>query len=202
MYDGPPFTGAPGEIGYPLPDGSAWGTDKGIADPADALRMVGQLESIGVSLINVTMGSPYYNPHIGRPFERAPVDGYVPPEHPLTGVGRQFLMTAAIQQAYPNLTMIGTGYSWLRHYAANAGAANITQGWVSVMGLGRGALAYPDFAADIAENGHMIDRKSCIGVSYCTALMRAKHNDLGQFPTGCAPRDPFYAEQYKLATRG
>jgi hypothetical protein len=69
------------------------------------------------------------------------------------------------------------------------------------LGLGRGALAYPDFAADIAERGAMIDRKSCIGVSYCTALMRAKHNDLGQFPAGCVPRDPLYAQEFKAAQK-
>jgi hypothetical protein len=44
-------------------------------------------------------------------------------------------------------------------------------------------------------------RKACIGVSYCTALMRAKHNDLGQFPAGCVPRDPLYAEEFKRAQK-
>lgn len=49
------------------------------------------------------------------------------------------------------------------------------------------------------ERGEMSDRKACIGVSYCTALMRAKDNELGQFPVGCVPRDPFFAEQFKLS---
>jgi 2,4-dienoyl-CoA reductase-like NADH-dependent reductase (Old Yellow Enzyme family) len=203
VYDGPPFRGAAGETGAPVIDGcSSWGAaedDPLTPDPAEPLRLIGLLREAGVSLVNVTLGSPYYNPHIGRPFERAPVDGYSPPEHPLVGVERHLRLTAAVQLAYPGLAVIGTGYSWLRHFAANAGAASVEAGWVSLMGLGRGALAYPDFAADLAELGHMVDRKACIGVSYCTALMRAKHNDLGQFPAGCAPRDPFYAEQYKLA---
>jgi hypothetical protein len=47
------------------------------------------------------------------------------------------------------------------------------------------------------ETGAMVDRKSCIGISYCTALMRAKNHELGQFPAGCAPRDPFYAAEFK-----
>jgi 2,4-dienoyl-CoA reductase-like NADH-dependent reductase (Old Yellow Enzyme family) len=159
------------------------------------------LEQLGVQLINVTMGSPYFNAHIGRPFERAPVDGYDPPEHPLEGVQRHFRLAGAVQRAFPGVAMVGTGYSWLRHYAAFAGEANIRDGGISMMGLGRGALAYPDFASDLMEHGRMDDWKSCIGVSYCTALMRAKNNDLGQFPTGCVPRDPLYAEQFKLATR-
>ena len=99
-----------------------------------------------------------------------------------------------------NVVVVGTGYSWLRHYAAAAGEANVRDGRVSIMGLGRGALAYPDFAADLVADGAMTDRKSCIGVSYCTALMRAKNHELGQFPAGCVPRDPLYAEQFKLAT--
>ena len=81
--------------------------------------------------------------------------------------------------------------------AANAGAANVKDGRVSIMGLGRGALAYPDFAADLVEHGTMSDKKACIGVSYCTALMRAKDNELGQFPAGCVPRDPLYAAEMK-----
>jgi 2,4-dienoyl-CoA reductase-like NADH-dependent reductase (Old Yellow Enzyme family) len=205
VYDGPRYTGEPGQPGQPLPDaenpGFGVGADGIEPDAAEPLALIGLLRECGVAMVNVTMGSQYFNSHIGRPFERAPVDGYEPPEHPLVGVQRHFRLTAGVQEAYPDLAVIGTGYSWLRHYAANAGAANVAAGRVSAMGLGRGALAYPDFAADVAEHGQMTDRKSCIGVSYCTALMRAKHNDLGQFPAGCVPRDPFYAEQFKLAQR-
>jgi NADPH2 dehydrogenase len=151
-------------------------------------------------MVNVTLGSPYFNPHIGRPFERQPIDGYTPPEHPMEGVARHFALTAEVQRVYPDLVVVGTGYSWLRHYAAAAGEANVRDGRVSILGLGRGALAYPDFAADLASHGAMTDRKSCIGVSYCTALMRAKNHELGQFPAGCVPRDHLYAELFKLAT--
>jgi hypothetical protein len=108
---------------------------------------------------------------------------------------------ASPTRGYPELVIVGTGYSWLRHYAAFAGAANVTAGRISVMGLGRGALAYPELAADLLETGRMSDRKCCIGVSYCTALMRAKNNELGQFPTGCVPRDPLYAAGFKASQR-
>jgi NADPH2 dehydrogenase len=202
VYDGPPFAAGDGNIGEPQTEGDAGfgvSADNVTRDLSEPLAVIGRLRERGVAMINVTMGSPYFNPHIGRPFERAPVDGYVPPEHPLVGVDRHFRLAEEVQRAFPEVVVIGTGYSWLRHYAANAGAANIADGRVSVMGLGRGALAYPDFAADLMERGQMIDRKSCIGVSYCTALMRAKNNELGQFPAGCAPRDPFYAKQYKLS---
>jgi 2,4-dienoyl-CoA reductase-like NADH-dependent reductase (Old Yellow Enzyme family) len=204
VYDGPRYHGEPGQSGAPDPehDNAGWGvstTDGVSPDLDEPLRLVQVLAESGASIINVTLGSPYFNPHIGRPFERAPVDGYDPPEHPLTGVERHFHLTAAVQERFPDLAVIGTGYSWLRHYAANAGAANAAAGRVTMMGLGRGALAYPDFAADLMERGVMSDRKACIGVSYCTALMRAKNNDLGQFPAGCVPRDPIYADEFKLA---
>ncbi len=204
VFDGPRFGGAPGRPGEadaePENPGFGVAADGVSADLSEPVRLVRLLAELGVPLVNVTMGSPYFNSHIGRPFERAPVDGYEPPEHPLAGVERHFRLAAAIQEASPETVVVGTGYSWLRHYAARAGEANVRAGRVSIMGLGRGALAYPDFAADLVEHGEMSDRKSCIGVSYCTALMRAKNHELGQFPTGCVPRDPLYAEQFKLAS--
>ncbi len=205
VYDGPSFSLGANGVGVPYLDGEAgFGVQEAdhiSPDLSEPLSVIRRLRDSGVAMVNVTMGSPYFNPHIGRPFERQPIDGYTPPEHPIGGVDRHFRLTAEVQKTFPDLVVVGTGYSWLRHYAANAGAANVKDGRVSVMGLGRGALAYPDFAADLMEHGRMIDRKSCIGVSFCTALMRAKNNELGQFPTGCAPRDPFYAGQYKLSQK-
>ncbi|MEX0785018.1 MAG: NADH:flavin oxidoreductase [Dehalococcoidia bacterium] len=203
VYDGPPFVEGPDGDGRPAVEGEypwGFGTDFGDANELDLdepLRLIGLLRDLGVALVNITMGSPYFNPHIGRPFERPPIDGYQPPEHPLAGVERHFRATAAVQSAFPDLAVAGTGYSWLRHYAALAGAANVAAGRVTLMGLGRGALAYPDFGADLSERGEMVDRKACIGVSYCTALMRAKNNELGQFAAGCVPRDPLYAAELK-----
>jgi 2,4-dienoyl-CoA reductase-like NADH-dependent reductase (Old Yellow Enzyme family) len=206
VFDSLPYVKSAEGEGVPAkhqtPYEHAWGTsadDPTVPDPAEPMRLVGDLKTLGLALVNVSMGSPYYNPHIGRPFERAPVDGYTPPEHPLVGVERHFHLTGELQRAHPEVPMVGTGYSWLRHYALHAGAANVETGAVSLVGLGRGALAYPDFAVDALEHGGMQRDKSCIGASYCTALMRAKTHELGQFPSGCAPRDAMYAEQFKAA---
>ena len=39
-------------------------------------------------------------------------------------------------------------------------------------------------------SGEPLDRKRlCRTFSYCTALMRSKHNEMGQFATGCPPFD-------------
>tara|TARA_B100000029_G_scaffold516847_1_gene636347 strand:+ start:21024 stop:22478 length:1455 start_codon:yes stop_codon:yes gene_type:complete len=206
VYDGIPYItdvdsgqGIP-RLPYPEPCLAGFGVDAN--DPlnenlAEPVAISGLLRDAGVQMINVTMGSPYYNPHLGRPAERSPVDGYEAPEHPLFGVARHFRATTAIKNACPGLNIVGTGYSWLQKYMVNAGAANIRDQRVTIMGSGRGALAYPDFAKDISEHGEMLSKKSCITVSYCTALMRGKHNALGQFPVGCVPRDKTYADIYK-----
>ena len=206
VFDGVPYEAGPSGVGVPsdteLPYLHGWGTSTANPlqpDLVEPLALLNELRAIGLVMVNVTMGSPYYNPHVGRPFERPPVDGYVPPEHPLVGVERHVRLTAEIQRANPGLAVVGTGYSWLRHYALQAGAANVEAGRVSLVGLGRGALAYPDFAVDALEGAGMSANKACIGVSYCTALMRAKHHELGQFPTGCVPRDPGYAQEFRNA---
>jgi 2,4-dienoyl-CoA reductase-like NADH-dependent reductase (Old Yellow Enzyme family) len=166
-------------------------------DLEEPIRLAQRLRDWGVCLINVSMGNPYSNPHVGRPFEKPPIDGYESPEHPLIGVERHFRITRAIQRAIPDVPVVGTGYSWLRHYFAAAGEANKRAGDVSIVALGRGAIAYPDFVKDILEHGEPQHKKVCLAVSYCTALMRWKHNELGQFPCGCVPRDEVYAPIYQ-----
>ncbi|MEP6919152.1 MAG: NADH:flavin oxidoreductase, partial [Acidobacteriota bacterium] len=158
------------------------------ADEAvEALRL---FEQAGLQLVNVTAGCPYYNPHVGRPADREPPDGYGAPESGFTGVARHFALAEAAHRACPGVAVVGTGYSYLRHYALEAGEANLRDDRVTLVGLGRGAIAYPDFARDVT----MEKKKACYTVSYCTTLMRSKGNELGQYATGCVPRDPVYAK--------
>jgi 2,4-dienoyl-CoA reductase-like NADH-dependent reductase (Old Yellow Enzyme family) len=208
LYDGVPHSAGADGVGAPVaperPYVDGWGVDSAepaLPDLSEPLALIGELSTLGLALLNATAGSPYFNAHIGRPFDRPPVDGYRPPEHPLAGVARHVRLAAAVQHAYPDLPVVGTGYSWLRHFALNAGEASIAHSDVTIVGLGRGAIAYPDFAADALEHGAMQRDKACIGVSYCTALMRAKHNELGQYATGCVPRDRIYAASFKQAER-
>ncbi len=204
-FDGVPFAADPttGEgrpMPYEIPYEYGFGVDKQNPlheDSAEVLEFVKVLIDAGVQLLNVSMGSPYYNMHIGRPFEQAPVDGYRPPEHPLMGVERHFRLTEIVQRAFPNLPVVGTGYSWLQKYLINAAESNLRRGRVTLIGVGRGAIAYPTYARDALALGELKANKVCYGVSFCTALMRSKHNELGQYPTGCVPRDPIYAKVYK-----
>ena len=202
MEDAQTTIGVQRDVPTPYPYG--FGVDENNPpqeDMTEPIRLVGRLKALGVKLVNVSMGSPYFNPHIGRPFERPPIDGYETPEHPLVGVDRHIRLTGQIQQAFPDLPVVGTGYSWLQRYLVNAGEANVRDGRVSIVAVGRGALAYPDYATDTIEAGEMARRKVCVAVSYCTALMRAKANPQGQFAAGCVPRDKIYAPIYKEAAQ-
>lgn len=158
-------------------------------DLAEVKQAIAWLKEWGVSVLNVSIGCPYYNPHIGRPFEKADEGNYEQPEHPMLGVDRHFRIAGQLQHAQPDLPMVGTGYSWLQVYAMNAGARNLIDGNIRFMGIGRGALSYPDFAKDILEKGALDERRVCKTLTYCTFLMRSKNHPLGQFPAGCPPFD-------------
>ncbi len=152
-------------------------------DLTEPKKLIGLLRDRGVKLIDITIANPYYNPHVGRPFNEPIVGGYPEPEHPLAGVARLIDVTSRMQKAYPDVAMVGTGYSWLRTLMANVGAANKAGGRVTIVGGGRMAFAYPDFARDIVRKGKMDPEKVCIGCSACTQIMR----DGGR--TGCVVRD-------------
>src|SRR5215212_1143611 len=186
FFDGVPYRkNAATGVGEPLP-----GATENYLDVDDAVEAVRMFRDAGLQLVNVTAGCPYFNPHVGRPADKEPPDGYGAPEPGLVGVARHFRLAEAAQRACPDLPVVGTGYSYLRQYAVEAGEANLRDGRVSIVGMGRGAIAYPDFARDVK----MDKKKVCITVSYCTTLMRAKGNELGQYAAGCAPRDPVYGK--------
>lgn len=170
--------------GIPYPYG--WGVDKDDytkPDLTEPKKLIGLLKQHGVKLINITAANPYYNPHIGRPFNEPIVGGYQEPEHPLVGVARLVGLAGEIQKQFPDLAIVGTGYSWLRTLFANVVAANKASGRVTLAGAGRMAFAYPDFAKDILTHGKMFPEKVCVSCSACTQIMR----DGGM--TGCVVRD-------------
>ncbi len=198
VFDGIPFRVGPDPEGpgepcpWSAPVETAWGTradDPFQPDLAEPLWWIGEMARLGVALVNVSMGNPYASPHIIRPFEYPPPDGYHTPEHPLVGVDRHVRLAAAVQQAFPSLPVVGSGYSYLQEYLFHAGAANVRDRRVTFVGVGRAALPMSDFARQLREHGRLDRRRVCRTFSYCTALMRSKHNELGQFATGCPPFD-------------
>ncbi len=198
-FDGIPYRKADtGEepIGVPcpheLPLVTAWGTnlnDHLQYDLTEPLQHARNLRDWGVQLISISLGNPYSNPHLVRPAEYPPVDGYFSPEHPLHGVCRHFRIAQAIQAAVPDVPVVGSGYSWLQDFAAQAAAANVGAGHVAIAGFGRATLSHPEFAQALKTEGRFHRKQICRTFSYCTALMRAKDHPLGQYPTGCPPFD-------------
>ena len=196
-YDGIPFRGEGEEfIGQPvsheLPLVNGFGMDLNDftqEETSEPIKLAQQMREWGVDLLNVSAGNPYACPHYVRPAEFPPVDGYHAPEHPLLGVLRHFRLTRAIQEAVPDIPVIGSGYSWLQDYALHAGAANVQNGHAAIVGMGRATLSHPDFAIAVEKHGKMNRKQICRTFSYCTNLMRTKDHPLGQYPTGCPPFD-------------
>ncbi|MBI3667939.1 MAG: NADH:flavin oxidoreductase [Acidobacteria bacterium] len=196
-YDGVPYyldpaTGGGVPCRYEIPYPHGFGVDP--CDPlredlTEVKRVIEQLRGWRVALLNVSAGSPYYNPHIGRPFEKPDEGNYEQPEHPLLGVDRHFRIAGELQQTFPELPLVGTGYSWLQKYSIHAGAANIAASRIRFFGLGRGSLAHPNFPREALERGELDERKVCKTLTFCTFLMRQKNHPLGQFPCGCPPFD-------------
>lgn len=152
-------------------------------DFTEALMLVGELKKRDISLINLSMGSPYHNPHVTRPYD-TPVPGQaVPSEHPLEGVIKMINGTALFQRKFPEISFVGSAYSWLRQYAPNVGAEVIRQGDASFIGFGRSSFAYPSLPEDLKKNGKADPAKVCIACSGCTRLIRNLRHG------GCVIRD-------------
>ena len=168
--------------GYPYPYGFGTAEGKGTAfDPAEPVRLIGELRAeFGIPLVNITMGNPYREPHINRPYDHG---GYVPPEHPLEGVGRIMENTALVKKGVGDLKVLGSGYSYLRQFSPCLAAGMIRQGACDLAGFGRMAFAYPEMIHDLRENGKIDAAACCVACGGCAALLRKGT------PAGCIVRD-------------
>jgi NADPH2 dehydrogenase len=204
VYDGiPHMKDAKTDAGTAVNDGLfwwRWGTDPTNSqkeDLSEPERLVEILFGHGLSLLSISAGSPYWSPHLVRPFSK-PVDGgYASPEHPLEGVSRLFRLTEEMQKAFPHIPVAGSGYSWLRQFSLNAAAANVRAEKVSLVGFGRTAIAYPDFASDGRTREGMNPKKACLADSMCSNMLRAWSKEKKEkIATGCPVRDSRYKEIY------
>jgi 2,4-dienoyl-CoA reductase-like NADH-dependent reductase (Old Yellow Enzyme family) len=192
VFDSRPFRAGPDGRGEPVPwpgsyryafGGDAAGAGIDLAEPMAFLEM---LEQLGVHWVCTTAGSPYYNPHLQRPAAYPPSDGYLPPEDPLAGVARQFTATATLKRRFPQLAIVGSGYSYLQEWLPHVAQAVVRTGGADFVGLGRMALAYPELPADVLAGRPLQRRRLCRTFSDCTTGPR---NGL---VSGCYPLDPFY----------
>ena len=144
------------------------------------------LEKLDIRLVNISCGSPYYNPHIQRPALFPPSDGYQPPEDPLVGVARQINVVSALKSTFPNICFVGSGYSYLQEFLPYVGQRLISTEQVDFIGLGRMVLSYPELPRDVMSNGEMKRKLICRTFSDCTTAPR------NGIISGCFPLDKFY----------
>lgn len=162
-------------------DGTGLGID--LTEPQALLDL---LASLGIHLVCISVGSPYYNPHFQRPALFPPSDGYLPPEDPLVGVARQIAITARLKRHRPDLTIVGSGYSYLQEWLPQIGQAAVREGHTDFVGLGRMVLTYPELPADVLAARPLERKRICRTFSDCTTAPR---NGL---PSGCYPLDEYY----------
>jgi 2,4-dienoyl-CoA reductase-like NADH-dependent reductase (Old Yellow Enzyme family) len=193
--------GIPEEYDHLLPYRWGFGVDANRPteiDLTETIQFLSLLEKLKIPLVNITAGSPYYNPHIQRPALYPPSDGYQPPEDPLINVARQISVARELKERFPNLIFVGTAYSYLQDFLPHVAQAVVREGWVDAVGMGRMILTYPEILHDASEGKPISRKRVCRTFSDCTTAPR---NGL---PSGCYPLDGYYknsefAEKLKLA---
>jgi 2,4-dienoyl-CoA reductase-like NADH-dependent reductase (Old Yellow Enzyme family) len=192
-----PQTSVPGKPGRGVPESFKallpyrWGfgvnrenpVEVDLNEPVQFLSLLSELE---INLLNISGGSPYYNPHLQRPALFPPSDGYLPPEDPLLGVAQQMQVTRTLKQQFPNMIMIGSAYTYLQDFLPHVAQAAVREGWVDCVGLGRMVLAYPELPLDVISGREPQRKQMCRTFSDCTTAPRAG------LPSGCYPLDEHY----------
>jgi 2,4-dienoyl-CoA reductase-like NADH-dependent reductase (Old Yellow Enzyme family) len=199
--NGKPGPGIPEALDHLIPYRWGFGVDTNRPterDLTETVQFLFLLEELKIPLVNITAGSPYYNPHIQRPALYPPSDGYQPAEDPLAGVARQMSAACELKGRFPNLIFVGTAYSYLQDFLPNVAQAAVRQGWIDAVGIGRAILTYPEILFDASVGKPIEHRRVCRTFSDCTTAPRKG------LPSGCYPLDSYYknselAEKLKLA---
>jgi NADPH2 dehydrogenase len=161
-------------------------------DLTETRAVIGIARDLGIRLFNITLGSPYYNPHLTRPALYPPSDGYHPPEDPLIGVMRHLNVVREIKQAFPDVALVGSGYTYLQEFLPHVAQAAVRAGWTDLVGLGRMVLSYPELPADVLAGRGMQRKRLCRTFSDCTTAPR--HG----LVSGCYPLDAHYKKSPEM----
>lgn len=162
-------------------------TEQNELDLTEPDMLIERLVAEGVQMLNVTVGNPYYNPHVNRPYRKG---GYQPPETAQMGLARFETIEKHIKERFPTLTVVGSGLSYYREDLFEQSERQLAEGICDLVGYGRMWLAYPGFYRDHL-NGIFDSKRCCLACSKCTVLMRNKR------VSGCAVFNEYYRELYK-----
>jgi NADPH2 dehydrogenase len=163
-------------------------TDPSRFDLTEPLRFLRMQHELGIGLVNLSLGSPYYCPHLQRPAAYPPSDGYLPPEDPLASVARHIRAVRRCKAAIPELRFVGSAYSYLQEWLPNVAEHEVREGHVDFVGLGRMVLVYPDIARDVLLGRPLERKRICRTFSDCTTAPR------NGMLSGCFPLDPYYRD--------
>lgn len=162
-------------------------TEQNELDFTEPDSLIAQLVDEGLQMLNVTVGNPYYNPHVNRPYRKG---GYEPPERAQDGLARFEIIEKHIKEVFPTLTVVGSGLSYYREDLFEQSERQLTEGICDLVGYGRMWLAYPEFYRDYV-NGKFNPKQCCLACSKCTVLMRNRK------VSGCAVFNDYYRVLYK-----
>jgi NADPH2 dehydrogenase len=183
--------GIPEEYSHCLPYRYGFGVNQNSPveyDLTETFEFIELCARLGVKILNLSAGSPYYNPHIQRPAAYPPSDGYQPAHDPLIDVARQINVVRQIKARAPQkLIFVGTAYSYLQEYLPHVAQYTVRHGWTDMIGLGRMVLSYPNMLADAVERGALNTKIICRTFSDCTTAPR------NGMISGCYPLDKYYS---------
>ena len=200
-----PTRAEPGKLGPGIPEdfshclpyryGFSVNVDNPIEhDLTETFRFAELCAELGIKLLNLTAGSPYYNPHIQRPAAYPPSDGYQPAHDPLIDVARQLNAVREIRARAPrSVAVLGSAYSYLQEYLPHVAQYVVRHGWTDMVGLGRMVLSYPGALADATSKGALTPKFICRTFSDCTTAPR------NGIISGCYPLDEFYKTKPEFA---
>ncbi len=219
-----PTRAEPGKLGPGIPEDFSrclpyhYGFGVNAANPVEydlteTFQFAELCAQLGVKILNLSAGSPYYNPHIQRPAAYPPSDGYQPAHDPLIDVARQINVVRQVKEFVKGLKslrvekmspatpstfqpfnsstlqppiLIGTAYSYLQEYLPHVAQYAVRHGWTDMVGLGRMVLSYPEMLADATTKGALTPKLICRTFSDCTTAPR------NGIISGCYPLDDHY----------
>ncbi|HBT77840.1 MAG TPA: NADH:flavin oxidoreductase [Planctomycetaceae bacterium] len=194
LFDVVPYVKGPDGVGTPITDGNypyafgGDGTSSGsgydLSEPFEFIERI--VKEADVRMVCATVGSPYYNPHLQRPAAFPVFDGYAMPFDPLKSVAMHIAAAAEFKRRFPDLLIVGSGYTYLQDWLPNVAEAVLAAGMIDSVGIGRMVLSYPELCDDILKGRPVQRKRICRTLGDCT---NAPRNGM---VSGCYPLDAFY----------
>jgi len=157
-------------IPYPYGFGANENAEPVMDEPIEVIK------ALKFSMVNISMGNPYFNPNVNRPTDLAAVE-------------RMYSLTKHVRDACDGVKIVASAPTFMRGDAPYLSAGAVEQDYADSVGFGRLAFAYPNFAKDML-NGRFDEKMVCVTCGKCTELMRGSK-------AGCAVRDSVYTELYR-----